>query len=96
MRSKSDQFGFPNHFQRGSGLGGTLGNMHRASIRQHGSGLFGHAAAFVIEQAITAGMMPDRYKKPVTVSAYKPPKGKRKQGHIMVFQSPMFGSSALR
>ena len=83
--------------QRPCGLGGALGNNHKAQIRpQFGSGLFAQAAAFVVDQAITAGMMPDRSKLPERVAAYKPPSKKHRRGQIMVFRSPMFGSSGLR
>ena len=82
-------------FKGSNGVGGVLGNSHKAAYVQTGSGLFAQALAFVVDQAITAGQMPDRYKIPVTLSAYKLPKANQKKGRIMVFRSPMFGSSAL-
>jgi len=74
----------PAFYQGCQGLGGILGRKV-----QTGSGLFGHAIAFVIDQAISAGLQPDRYKRPVRVAA------KNKKGKTIVFRSPMFGSSAL-
>jgi len=66
------------------GVGGILGR----GVVQTGTGLFGHAVGFIIDQAIQAGLMPDRYKRPVTLKHTK-------KGKTTVFRSPMFGSSAL-
>jgi len=74
----------PAFYQGCHGLGGTQGRKV-----QTGSGLFGHAVAYIVEQAITAGLQPDRYKRAKTLSA------KTKKGKTTVFRSPMFGSSAL-
>jgi len=85
MKSRNKEL---NCFQMCQGVGGILDHQ-KTVIVQKGSGAFVHALAFVIDQAIAAGQMPDRYKRPVKLSA------KTKKGKTIVFRSPMFGSSAL-
>lgn len=56
--------------------------------KQIGHGLPAQFAIAIVEQAIKAGMMPDRFKSKTWV------KGKsRKTGKVHIFQSPMFSSS---